>query len=1203
EDLHGRPALEIIKDLGDLVYLDPVRGFVTRDEYLSGNVKAKLAAAREAARQDPAMQRNVTALEAVQPADIAAADIKVKPGAHWLPAADMKAFATSISGDPAPFVLFNPASAQWNIRVQQSPSAATQYGTSRVSVSEVLTAIANQKTIIVRDTQRDGTSVLNEAATEAAKEKAMLATEAFGRWIWEDDARRERLSRIYNDMFNTDQRRVYDGSNLTLPGKVGDDVVKLRPHQLNGVWRIIQSNTTLLDHVVGAGKTFTMIAGAMELRRMGLAKKPMFVVPNHLVGQWAADFTRLYPGASVLATTKEDFGADKRKVLFARIATGDWDAVIVAHTSFGKVEVEPAAVAAFIEEQIADLQSSMNLVAEAEGKKSRNVKQIQKQIDARREKMKKLLDTQNKDDSLYWGELGVDALFVDEAHEFKNLAFSSGMQRVAGLGNQAGSQKASDMFIKTRQVLAATGGRNIVFATGTPISNTMAEMFTMQRYLDYRTMGEQGLTHFDAWARMFGEVVTDWELSPAGTYKINSRFKKFVNMAELIQRYSSFSDTVNRDDINAMLAAQGKRLPVPKVKGGKPENVVVDRSPDQARFIGEPIVDPNGNESYPPGSLIFRAENLRGKAQKGADNMLKIMSDARKAALDMRILNPGAADHPTSKVNEAARRIKALYDKWDADKGAQLVFIDLSTPKGAREAEAAAIRDLMQKAEDGDDAAQEKLDRMSPDEFAALDGEFSVYDDLRAKLIRSGIPAHEIAFIHDANTDLRKEELFAKVRSGRVRVLLGSTAKMGAGMNAQERLVALHHLDAPWRPSDLEQREGRIIRQGNALFDRDPEGFEVEILRYATKNTLDSRMWQTIEAKAGFIEQVRKGADGQREAEDVSGEAANAAEMKAASSGNPLVLEEMTLRQQVRQLENARYAHEAGQHRIRDSIRWGEAGIAHDRKVAGQLDADAKIVLPKPFAMTIDGKVIDSRKEAGEAILTAAVAMDQKPLPGIREKSQEQEVGKYGGFTVTLIRHGANTFGLEMRAAGEYLTSNFASDADPMGVAQRMTNAVTDLDEASARRKRAIEAAEKELPKLRSQVAAWPKADDLTRAKARHASVIEQLKPKRKPAPAPAATPAPDIGDVSLSVPDAAPVATLTGDEVQGEDIAARRRAARDWMNQNLRGRSFYSEALKAEVAVNKTSIGETLARAPGDRIVDGVPAIQALLERGAIHS
>lgn len=1092
--LYGKTPEVIAQELEGLIFKNPTGGWESRDQYLSGNVKKKLAQAIDAAKADPSLKANVDALKAVQPADIEAVDIDVKTGAHWVPADVMQGFITHISEGQNAKALYNPVSASWTLNVERVPqSAMTQWSTDRANILAVLEAAANQKQITIYDKFSDGTRTLNEAATTAANEKVERVKAEWKNWIWADDARRERLARIYNDTFNTDQQREFDGSHLKFPGKVGDDIIQLRPHQANAVWRMVQSGTTLLDHVVGAGKTFTMIAGIMEMRRMGLAKKPMLVVPNHLVGQWAEDFMKLYPGANILAATKKDFEKDSRKRLFARIATGDWDAVIVAHSSFGKVEVEPEFQAEFIKQQISDMDTSIKAMREAEGKGSRNVKQIEKQKAALEEKLKKLFDTGSKDDNLHFGELGVDAVLLDEAHEFKNLGFSTSMQRVAGLGNPSGSNKAADMFMKVQATLQRTGGKNVVFATGTPISNTMAEMYTMQRFLDYGTLKDQGIAHFDAWAKTFGEVVTDWELSPSGQYKMNSRFAKFVNMPELMQRYGSFADVINRDDINRQLAEQGKKLPVPKVAGGKPENTVVERSRDQAQYIGIPTVDENGVETYPQGSLVWRAENLPKKAEKGSDNMLKIMSDARKAALDMRLIDPSYPDNPGSKVNVAANNIKTIYDQWTKDKGTQLVFCDLSTPKGAVAKEAAALRELVKLAEDGDEAAQSKLDAMSPDELLALDSQFSVYDDLKAKLIAKGIPENEIAFIHDAGTDLQKAELFAKVRTSRVRVLIGSTSKMGAGMNVQDRLVALHHLDAPWRPSDLEQREGRIIRQGNRLYEANPEGFEVAIKRYATKQTLDSRMWQTIEAKARFIEQVRKGT-GEREVEDVAGEAANSAEMKAASSGNPLILEEMSLRQAIRKLENQQAEHNREQFRIKDRARWITDQAKHNDTTTTEIDSDVPRV-PSSFAVTVGNQTFDKHGEAGEAILAAVMKM-------LNDGKDSRDIGTYGGFDLSLEKVATMGTAYDMlliiKGEGEYQI-DAKPGSSPQGLALRLQNTVKDLASRAKELRAQAERNRADVTKLEAQIKPWGRGDELEQAKARHAAIIEQLKPKKKP--------------------------------------------------------------------------------------------------------
>lgn len=1093
--LYGKSEDEIVSELGTLIYKTPAGGYETADAYLSGNVRQKLAEAERAAADDVEMRRNVTALRAVIPDDIEAIDIDVKAGSPWIPPSHIADFIRHINQNSAkPEVFYSAANAKWQLRIPSStPAADAQWATSRVTVSEVINAALNQSALSVTEPDGKGGRQLNQDATDAANEKVARVKEEWARWIWQDDTRREELARLYNDTFNTDVLRTYDGSHLTLPGKVGDDVIALRPHQKNFIWRSLQTGTSLADHVVGAGKTFALIASIMEKRRIGQAKKPMLAVPNHLVGQWAADFIKLYPGAKILAATKNDFETANRKQLFARVATGDWDCVIVAHSSFGKIGVSPEIEMKFTQQQMDDLESSITALRSATGEKGRNAKQLTKWRDTLKAKMEKLLDAGKKDEGLTFDELGVDALYVDEAHEFKNLAYSTSMTRVAGLGNQTGSQKAADLYMKSRVILERTGGNNLVFATGTPISNTMAEMYTVQRYLDEKALKAQGLAHFDAWARVFGEVVTDWELAPSGKYKLNTRFRRFVNIPELLQRYRSFADVITNDDIKAQLAAQGKTLPLPKVKGGKPENVAVERSPDQAQYIGVAKATENGGEEYPQGSLVYRAEHLPKKAEKGADNMLKVMSDARKAALDMRLIDPSYGDYAGSKVHIAADNIKRIFDRTEADKGTQLVFIDLSTPKKSAAKEAAKIRELVAKAEDGDEAAQEKLDNMSPDEFLALESSFSVYDDLRQKLLDRGIPENQIAFIHDANTDLQKEELFGKVRSGAVRILFGSTPKMGAGTNVQNRLVALHHLDAPWRPSDLEQRDGRGIRQGNELYAKDPDNFEIEIMRYATKQTLDARQWQGIEAKATFIQQIRKGNMKDRTIEDVGGEASNAAEMKAEASGNPLILEEMELSRKLKQMQAKATEHDREQHRIKRTIGalQAENAAIEQRLPAVEADAAAAAALDdKPFAVEFRGKTFEKPSEFGAELLATM-------RKEITDPSANTPTGSYGDFELGFERTGGKEFTIVIGGAKEHhVVVDDVSNADSTGTAMRIVNTVKKLARLPATDKARMADNADQIPKLSSQLVEWGKADELSDLAARHRRVLDALKPK-----------------------------------------------------------------------------------------------------------
>ncbi len=1136
-DLYGQSQEAIVEELGSLIFKTPLGAYETADQYLSGNVKQKLAEAERAAEQDPEYRRNVNALRDVIPADIEAIDIDVKPGAPWLPANHVEDFIAHIAqGAVKPRAYYSVANAKWDLTISQvTPAAQTLWGTDRAGVGTVLSAVMNGQTITISDRTSDGKTIIDQPATDAANEKVERVKAEWRKWLWQDDKRRDDLARLYNDTFNTDVIQQFDGAHLTLPGKVGDDIIELRPSQKNFIWRTLQSGTALADHTVGAGKTFAAIASVMEKRRTGQARKPMMVVPNHLVGQWAADFVRLYPGAKVLAATKQDFEKERRKRLFARIATGDWDAVIVAHSSFGRIGVDPNYEAKFIQQQMDDLEASMAEVRRETGQKSRNVAQLTKWRDNLKAKMERLLDSGRKDDGLTFDELGVDALYVDEAHEFKNLAYSTSMQRVAGLGNMAGSSKAADLYMKSRFILEKTGGNNLVFLTGTPLSNTMAEMYTVQRYLDEKTLRAMGVAHFDAWAQVFGEVVTDWELSPSGQYKLNSRFSKFVNVPELMQRYRSFADVITNDDIKAQLAAQGKKFPLPKVKGGKPTNIVVERSPDQAAYIGVGQADDAGNLVFPNGSLVWRAENLPKKAEKGKDNMLKVMSDARKAALDMRLIDPSYPDHPKSKIHRAANEMARIYKSSEEDRGTQLVFIDLSTPKKAQAAEAARLRDLMEKADNGDEAAIEALDKISPDELLALESTFSVYDDLKQKLIDRGIPESEIAFIHDANTEAQKEELFGKVRSGRVRFLFGSTAKMGAGTNVQNRLVALHHLDAPWRPSDLEQRDGRGIRQGNELYAADPEGFEIEILRYATKNTLDARQWQTIEAKARFIQQVRKGDMKTREIEDIAGEAANAAEMKAAASGNPLILEEMDTRRKLRQLEGQSIEHDREQHRVKGKIKSLEDEADRLQRGLSKVEADADLArkVPEEFAGTVGGETFEKRKDFGAAIV-AAMRKELIDKEGVRE------IGEYAGFKVGIDPLGfGRAFNVTLEGAREYTVPvDDASDVDAAGLAQRIMNTVKRLANQPAIDKERISEAKAQVPALQKQIGAWEGAQELADTAARHRRILDALKPQPKSAKTSVKV---DAGDVDAPIankrPD--PVVIAIANDLQTVGIPA----------------------------------------------------------------
>lgn len=1031
---------KILSELGSKLFMDPVAGWVTDDQYLSGNVKAKLAQAIEAAAEDPDMRRNVEALQAVQPADLSPADISAVIGSAWIPASDLMGFAREVLGADMKI--------SWNPTLSRFMSRSNTYGlekfsTSRVKASALMEAAINRQPVTVYDTVRENGSerrVINQDETASANSMLDQIGEEFADWIWKDRERRERLSRLYNDNFNTDRQRAYDGAFLTFPGK--SDLINFRPSQQNAIWRMVQDGRSLLDHVVGAGKTYTVIGAAMTMKRMGLLNKPMVAVPNHLVGQWAGDWMRLYPGANVLAVSKEDFTKDRRKLLFSRIATGDWDAVIVAHSQFTRISVPAEFEAEYLQQQVDEYEDAI-VSARASSESGFTVKQLEKRLEGFKEKQKANADRIERDtDTSNMAEMGIDGLFVDEAHEFKNLGFATSKRNISGLGNPAGSQKAADLFMKTRYLAKRSGG-NLHFATGTPVSNSLAEMFTMQRYLAYEDLRARGMHTFDAWANTFALEETQFQIDSTGRgLKPKTVLTKFVNVAEMMSIYWRFGDIVSKQDLQRMhreqfdsvkaraesgadlsareqsILSAGPRFPIPRVAGGRPENVVVPAGRSLSSYIetdiiprtmaisGEPIVtvNPDGSESM----------EYRRRPDPSEDNMLKVTNDARLAALDVRLRVPDAADDPNSKVNEAVKSVIETYRTWAKERGTQLIFCDLSTPKAAVAAERAALADLQKQARDSNpneaerEAALEKLDRMSPDEITALESSFSVYDDMREKLINGGIPANEIAFIHDAKTDLQKKALFTRVNSGQVRVLMGSTQKMGAGTNVQERLVGLHHLDAPWRPSDLEQREGRIERQGNMFYARDPDGFEVQIRRYATERTYDSRMWQLIEQKANVVEQVRSADASTREIDDIGGQAANAAEMKAAATGNPLIIEQVELASRVKKLQSLRKAFSNRQYDAESRLARIDADGGPEARAQRRM-AEAKPLIdfveanPRlsgdEFTVTADGKTYTEYAAGANALAESVIdAWDAMKRGGNRSAT----VGRYRGATLVL---------------------------------------------------------------------------------------------------------------------------------------------------------------------------------------------------------
>lgn len=1047
--LLGRPADEVLEELtkGDkpALFVDPVTGeHVLRDAYLSGNVRKKLQQAEMAG-----MDRNVRALMEVQPEDVGAHEISARIGSPWVPTEVYQDFIKSLLGDGTKAtVAYVPTNSAFFISVKAGSDTANNltYGTSKMDAEEILNALLNNRTVKVTYTDSDGKTHLDKEGTDAAMEKAADIRAKFQDWIFADAERAEVLVRAYNDTNNNYVTRVYDGARMEFPGKVPDSIIKFRRHQRNAIARIVQDRTALLDHVVGAGKTFTVISGAMELKRTGLAKKPLIVVPNHLVKQWAADFYRLYPGANILTATKKDFARENRRRFLAKIATGDWDAVIMAHSSFGFIQPDPDFEVEFNEKQVAHIKAAIEKVDASDGDekgKKRTVKQLEGLVERLENRIKSLRD-KAVDNLLDFKQVGVDQLFVDEAHLFKNLMFSTKMQNVQGLGDSKGSQRAYDMYVKVNQLYAQNGrGQGVVFATGTPVSNTLAEMYHMMRYLMPAAMDEAGFQSFDAWANTFASVEQVWMQKLSGDgYKASDRMGTFSNVHELLKMFDQVSDTVTMEDIKKAYAEEngGKAFPLPKLKNDRRTPVSLVKSEAQNAYMDE---------------IAERAKKLeakKGPPQKGEDNFLTIMSDARKAAMDVRLVREDINDRePGARIDRATDEVVSRYKQYDSVKGTQLVFSDLGTPLKSAKKELKEYEELKARIDAGNDAdvqadaalgdeaaqakiedaeaAQEELDAKGRDWLgaikAALRG-FSVYDDFKAALIEKGIPENEIAFIHDFNTDDQKAALFRKVNAGQIRVLLGSTQKMGAGTNVQERLVALHHLDVPWKPSDIEQREGRIVRQGNRLADTIP-GFEVEILAYVTQDTLDMRMWQTQEVKLKMVNQLRT-RQISREIENPFQEAEmSAGEMQAAATGNMDLLREIQLRSDLKKLEQRKRSFDAQRNelasrrkRATDSLR------SLPEQIAGLevLDKGARDYFTglenRPFKATINGETYTSRAEAG-AKLRELAAAHEAALEARRKAGDD--AGKAAADAREDLSPGERS-GIAMDAKDAYLKAN-----------------------------------------------------------------------------------------------------------------------------------------------------------------------------------
>ena len=985
--LTGKDEETLFSELTGVVFLNPdyAEGvnekYLPADEYLSGNVRQKLAVAQGKAEQDPQYQINAEALAQVQPTDLTASEISVRLGATWLDTEYVRRFIFETLGTPR--------SAQWSINVHYSGitgewriegkstdrgnvKAISTYGTKRINAYEIIEDTLNLKDVRIFDYVYDAdgrkTAVLNKKETAIAQSKQELLKDAFAEWIWKDPDRREAICKTYNILFNSNRPREYDGSHISFSGM--NPEITLRKHQVNAIAHILYGGNTLLAHVVGAGKTFEMVAAAMESKRLGLCQKSLFVVPNHLTEQWATEFLQLYPAANILVATRKDFETKNRKKFCGRIATGDYDAVIIGHSQFEKIPMSVERQRAILEQQIDEI---MMGISEAKREKAENftIKQMEKTKKGLQAKIDKLNDQSRKDDVVTFEELGVDRIFIDESHYFKNLFLYTKMRNVGGIA-QTEAQKSSDLFMKCRYLDEITGGRGIVFATGTPISNSMVELYTIQRYLQMSALEEQGLQHFDAWAANYGETVTAIELSPEGTgYRAKTRFAKFYNLPELMSVFKNVADIQTADML---------KLPVPEAHY---HNIALKPSEYQKEIVA---------------SLAERAEKVRNReVDSSVDNMLLITNDGRKLALDQRLVNPMLPSDSNSKAAKCAENVFEIWQRTAGQRSTQMIFCDLSTPKD--------------------------------------DGTFSVYDDIHAKLLELGIPENEIAFIHNAKSEVQKKDLFGKVRSGQVRILLGSTQRMGAGTNCQQKLIALHHLDCPWRPSDLQQREGRIIRQGN-------ENPEVDIYSYVTEGTFDAYLYQLVESKQKFISQIMTSKSPVRSAEDVDEQALSYAEIKALASGNPMIKEKMDLDIEVSKLKLLKANHLSQKYALEDAISKGfPKQIAETQARIAGYGTDIATVKENTHPngdgfspLTLAGVTHADKKEAGAALL----AMCQTML-----SPEATQVGSYRGLTLELA---FDTFAREYRLTmiGQ-LRHTVTLGTDVFGNLQRMDNALEGL--------------------------------------------------------------------------------------------------------------------------------------------------------------
>jgi len=1026
---------DVIDGLKGVIFKDPMgpeeidKGWQTADEYLSGNVRDKLRIAKVKAVNDSRFKINVEALEKTQPKDLDASEIDVRLGATWIDRMHIQDFMEETFHTPyylrsAIEVNYSPFTAEWQITGKSRLSskdvnAYVTYGTDRANAYRILEDTLNLKDVRIYDVvDEDGKEkrVLNKRETMLAQQKQQAIKDAFQDWIWKDPYRRQELVKIYNERFNSTRPREYDGSHIRFGGMNPD--IKLRSHQLNAIAHVLYGGNTLLAHEVGAGKTFEMAASAMESKRLGLCQKSMFVVPNHLTLQWANEFLRLYPSAKLLVATKKDFETAKRKKFCARIATGDYDAVIIGHSQFEKIPISAERQERLLQDQIREVINALDELKRNHGENF-SIKQMEKTKKSLQARLDKLTSAERKDDVITFEQLGVDRLFVDESHAYKNLFLYTKMRNMAGLSTSE-AQKSSDMFMKCRYMDEITGGRGVIFATGTPVSNSMTELYTVMRYLQYSTLQQKKLTHFDCWASTFGETTTAIELAPEGTgYRARTRFAKFFNLPELMNMFKEVADIKTSDQLN---------LPVPEAKF---ETVVVQPSDIQKEMVK---------------SLSERAAMVHGgSVDPSVDNMLKITSDGRKIGLDQRLMNPMLPDDPNSKLNACVKNVIRIWEDGKDDKLTQLLFCDLSTPKN--------------------------------------DDTFNVYDDVRKKLVEHGIPMEEIAFIHNADTEAKKKELFSKVRSGQVRVLLGSTQKMGAGTNVQDRLVAVHHLDVGWRPSDMTQRNGRIIRQGN-------KNKEVQIYQYVTEGTFDAYLYQTLENKQKFISQIMTSKSPVRSCDDVDEQALSYAEIKALCAGNPLIKEKMDLDIEVARLKVLKADHQSKQFRLEDQLlKYFPAEIERHHEYIRCLEKDIAIVALNPIpkedfiGMIVGEKSFSEKEMAGEAILAACKNYKgTEPIP----------VGEYRGFKMELTYDSFHQeFSMILKGS---MSHKVKLGSDARGNLIRLDNALNNIPNRLVDVKTKLENLENQQKAAKTEIGKpFPQEKELTVKSARLAELDAEL--------------------------------------------------------------------------------------------------------------